>query len=104
MTNSGCHQYHPLIDLVQMDSLLSSSFLRQQSLHTPELRQNQTKPKTKYMFGYPDMQEILRNIQANDDRNDVAVFEDVQTPVNEPPPQFQDGFYDKAAVDRVEWV
>ena len=56
------------------------------------------------MFGYPDMQEILRNIQANDDRNDVAVFEDVQTPVNEPPPQFQDGFYDKAAVDRVEWV
>ena len=50
------------------------------------------------------MQEILRNIQANDDRNDVAVFEDVQTPVNEPPPQFQDDFYDKAAVDRVEWV
>lgn len=54
---------------------------------TPELR---SKPKTRYFFGdTPDLAEILHNLDY-DDNNDVAVFEDVKTPVNEPPPEFRD--------------
>ena len=60
---------------------------RNHSPLTPELRPN---PKTRYFFGdTPDLAEILHNLDY-DDNNDVAVFEDVKTPVNEPPPEFRD--------------
>ena len=60
---------------------------RNHSPLTPELR---SKPKTRYFFGdTPDLAEILHNLDY-DDNNDVAVFEDVKTPVNEPPPEFRD--------------
>ena len=38
------------------------------------------------------MEEVLQTMNNFPDRNDVAVFEDVTTPVNEPPPQFQDDY------------
>ena len=60
---------------------------RNRSPLTPELR---PKPKSRYFFGdTPDLAEILHNLDY-DDNNDVAVFEDVKTPVNEPPPEFRD--------------
>ena len=47
-------------------------------------------PRSRYFFGdTPDLAEILHNLDY-EDNNDVAVFEDVKTPVNEPPPEFRD--------------
>ena len=61
---------------------------RRQSPLTPELK---SKPRSRYYFGdSPDLQEILQNLNNFDDTNDIDVFEDVMTPVNEPPPEFQD--------------
>ena len=51
---------------------------------TPEPR-----PRSRYLYGdTPDLTEILQNLQ-DQDKNDVAVFDDVKTPVNDHP-QLQD--------------
>ena len=51
-----------------------------------------TRPRSRYFFGdSPDLAEILHNLSHLDTTDDVAVFEDVKTPVNEAPAWPQHG-------------
>ena len=62
------------------------------SYYYGEAPTTRTRPRSRYFFGdSPDLAEILHNLSNLDTTNDVAVFEDVKTPVNEAPAWPQHG-------------
>ena len=102
--SSAARSPHPQHIQQQQQQQSPRSLPSQQSVSRPDSRTSyyygeapapRTRPRSRYFFGdSPDLQEILHNLGNLDTTSDVAVFEDVKTPVNEAPAWPQHGAED----------